>query len=121
MKVLSPAPVTRRRVRTPQEKKQFSLDRDYRNAYGENDKSSRRNIPRSKALAHRQVRRKARDLAMMWDRLDELAANTCELAATTSRGQRGKFQKTSDTPLRTILSRRNAWLKLCSLRDPQKF
>jgi hypothetical protein len=39
--------------RTPQEKKRLSYARDRRNNYGENDKSSRKNIPRSRAMMHR--------------------------------------------------------------------
>ena len=42
--------------RTPQQKKRLSYAKDRRNAYGENSKSSRKNIPRSKALAIRRQR-----------------------------------------------------------------
>jgi hypothetical protein len=42
---------------TPQEKKRLSYERDRRNTYGENDKSSRKNIPRGKRLASRAARR----------------------------------------------------------------
>ena len=45
------------KVTDPQEKKRLSLAHDRRNSYGENDKSSRKNIPRSKALGHRIERR----------------------------------------------------------------
>jgi hypothetical protein len=44
---------------TPQEKKRLSYERDRRNTYGENDKSSRKNIPRGKRLASRAGRRSA--------------------------------------------------------------
>jgi hypothetical protein len=44
---------------TPQEKKRLSYERDRRNTYGENDKSSRKNIPRGKRLASRAARRSA--------------------------------------------------------------
>lgn len=43
--------------KTPQEKKRLSLGKDRRNCYGENDKSSRKNIPRAKARANRANRR----------------------------------------------------------------
>ncbi|MFD9407178.1 hypothetical protein ACFWBN_09205 [Streptomyces sp. NPDC059989] len=36
------------RQRSPQEKKRLSYLKDRRNVYGENQKSSRRNIPRSR-------------------------------------------------------------------------
>ncbi|WTX01156.1 hypothetical protein OG216_46635 (plasmid) [Streptomycetaceae bacterium NBC_01309] len=43
--------------RTPQEKKQLSYLKDRRNAHGENDKSSRKNIPRARRNRHHQLRR----------------------------------------------------------------
>ncbi|MBP0455719.1 hypothetical protein J5Y04_40290 [Kitasatospora sp. RG8] len=43
--------------RTPQEKKRLSYLKDRRNAYGENDKSSRKNVPRSRRARHHQLRR----------------------------------------------------------------
>ncbi len=46
-----------KKVRSPQEKKRLSLQKDRRNAYGENDKSSRKAIPKNKALANRRVRK----------------------------------------------------------------
>ena len=48
--------MTKRRL-SPQEKKANSYAKDRRNDYGENDKSSRKNIPLSKARAQRAVRR----------------------------------------------------------------
>jgi hypothetical protein len=42
--------------RSPQEKKRLSYSKDRRNWYGENDKSSRKNIPRSKRIRHRSER-----------------------------------------------------------------
>lgn len=47
--------------KSPQEKKRLSLKKDRRNTYGENDKASRKNIPRSKAKSHRAVRHTAKD------------------------------------------------------------
>jgi hypothetical protein len=48
------------RKRSPQEKKRLSYDRDRRNTYGENAKSSRKNIARSKARSHREYRSNVR-------------------------------------------------------------
>lgn len=45
------------RPKTPQEKKGLSLEKDRRNSYGENDKASRKNIPRAKARVNRANRR----------------------------------------------------------------
>ena len=46
-----------RRRKTPQEKKRLSLQKDRRNAFGENDKASRRAVPRRKASVNRANRR----------------------------------------------------------------
>jgi hypothetical protein len=54
--VLTYAHAMRRRL-SPQEKKRMSLDKDRRNVYGENDKASRKNIPRAKARVNRVNRR----------------------------------------------------------------
>ncbi|GAA1525301.1 hypothetical protein GCM10009678_03270 [Actinomadura kijaniata] len=57
---------------TPQEKKRLSYQRDRRNWYGENDKSSRKNIPRNRALKHRAARhRVAQELTVVRGGLDE--------------------------------------------------
>lgn len=45
------------RPKTPQEKKRLSLEKDRRNSFGENDKASRKNIPRAKARVNRANRR----------------------------------------------------------------
>lgn len=47
------------KIKTPGAKKALSLKRDRRSAYGENDKASRKSIPRRKALSHRAARRAA--------------------------------------------------------------
>src|SRR4028119_181715 len=46
--------------KTPQEKKRLSYAKDRRNTYGENDKSSRKNIRRRKRHPNRSNRRTAR-------------------------------------------------------------
>jgi hypothetical protein len=50
-----------KRQRTLQEKKALSYARDRRNAYGENDKATRKAIPLNKRLAARAHRAKAND------------------------------------------------------------
>jgi hypothetical protein len=49
-----------RRRRTPREKKDLSLDRDRRDAYGESPHASRKWIPRRKAMHARHWRRQVR-------------------------------------------------------------
>jgi len=46
-----------RSKKSPQDKKRLSLEKDGRNAFGENDKASRKNIPRAKAKVNRANRR----------------------------------------------------------------
>jgi hypothetical protein len=92
-----------RQTKPPQEKKRLSLKKDHRNTYGENDKSSRKNIPRSKAMSHRAVRHKASTLERTWVQLGEQRAETAELGAVTPREQKGTFRKSPDTPLGEVI------------------
>ena len=94
------------RTKTPPEKKRLSLLKDRRNTYGENDKSSRKNIPKSKALSHRKVRRKASEFERTWDQGEETAAEARELTLVTPRLQKGAFKKSSDMPLGQLLKSR---------------
>jgi hypothetical protein len=50
------------KVKTPQQKKRLSYDHDRRNSYGENQKSSRKNIPKSKQRSHQEERRSVRQV-----------------------------------------------------------
>jgi hypothetical protein len=95
-----------RTPKSPPEKKRLSLKKDRRNSYGENDKSSRKNIPLSKALSHRKVRRKAASLEHDWERIDEVTAESRELTLVTPRLQKGRFRKSPDMPLGEILKSR---------------
>ena len=40
------------KIRSPQDKKRADLERDRRSAFSENDKSSRKNVPRNKQMSH---------------------------------------------------------------------
>jgi hypothetical protein len=95
-----------RTPKSPPEKKRLSLSKDRRNSYGENDKSSRKNILRSKALSHRKVRRKAKSLEQDWQRIEEAEAESRELTLVTPRLQKGRFKKSPDMPLGQILKSR---------------
>jgi hypothetical protein len=53
------------KVKTPQEKKRLSYKNDRRNTYGENQKSSRKNIPRSKQNSHQEERRSVRQALLV--------------------------------------------------------
>ncbi|WP_328404306.1 hypothetical protein [Nocardia sp. NBC_00403] len=84
--------------RTPQEKKQLSYTKDRRNAYGENDKSSRKNIPRSRAQAHRANRHfDAQTLKKSTGLVDAVFADRADQQVRTHR--RRTFRKSPDTAL----------------------
>jgi hypothetical protein len=102
--------------KSPQQKKHLSLVKDRRNGYGENDKSSRKNIPKSKALSHRKVRRQAKTLEVKWQSMAEATAESAELTSVTPRLQKGRFKKSPDVPLGEVvggklLRRRSPTLK----------
>jgi len=83
--------------RSPQEKKALSYAKDRRNTYGENQKSSRKNIPLSKAKGHRALRRGAK-LALERDPLDDTIQTNLP---------KPKWRKWSDTSLGRVLVRRD--------------
>jgi hypothetical protein len=87
---------------TPQEKKRLSYYKDRRNTYGENSKSSRKNIPLSKALDIRSERR-AQDTALakitVATDVDQLDAAENAARATKPR----QWRKSSDESLGQVL------------------
>ena len=88
-----------RAPKTPQEKKRLSLEKDRRNNFGENAKSSRKNIPRAKARGHRSNRRKQnQDLADV-DRQDESGLDLVESSARRDIHRVGGWTKHPDRPL----------------------
>jgi hypothetical protein len=95
--------------RTPQEKKKLSLERDRRNVYGENAKSSRKNIPLGKQLGNR-VSRHAADLPLgvVAGPFDEGVADLAEsLAKDAEIARRStRFRKRPDAALGDVLKRK---------------
>lgn len=53
------------KIKNPQEKKRLRLSKDRRNCYGENDKSSRKNIKRNKRLERKGIRFERRKLGRL--------------------------------------------------------
>jgi len=99
------------KVKNPQDKKELSLDRERRNTYGENEKSSRRNIRRGKQRSHMDERRRSAEALRQIKAIvtDDEATDAellakCRIADSRNRG----FKKTPDTPLREVLDRRRA-------------
>jgi hypothetical protein len=89
--------------RGPQEKKQLSLKKDRRNGYGENAKSSRKNIPLFKAISHRKVRNAAAQDSRLFDRLTEDEVESRSSILVTRRLQKGRWKKSADTSLQKII------------------
>ncbi|HEU0052959.1 MAG TPA: hypothetical protein VFQ39_07265 [Longimicrobium sp.] len=90
--------------RSPQEKKALSYAKDRRNTYAENDKSSRKNIPRSKRFPNRANRRGARQaLRPAVGVPDELPFDEVEAGLKNRRPKR--WRKSPDQPLALALER----------------
>ena len=100
-----------RRPKSPQEKKRLSLQKDRRNTYGENAKSSRKNIPKSKALSHRKVRHAAKDAIGHLVKSSGAKAEIMESTLTKPRLQKGRWHKSPDTPLGLVVKRKITWRK----------
>jgi hypothetical protein len=94
------------RIKSPQDKKNASLEHDRRNTYGENAKSSRKNIPRSKQLSHQAERRAAKTpLVSLKENVEEDAAVAAELKVREQviEKKRKGFKKKPDSPLKEVL------------------
>lgn len=90
------------KLKNPALKKKASLTRDRRNAYGENSKASRKNIPRAKARTQRKHRHAVHQAlngaeALRSEEVLEAAETTVVKAALTKKS-RG-FRKKPDEPL----------------------
>lgn len=100
------------KIKNPQDKKQKSLQKDCRNTYGENDKSSRKNIPKSKAISHQQERQAANlplvkiDMQMTEEEISEIVNESiCNARFKRVQG----FRKWADRPLGEVIKRQKAW------------
>lgn len=97
------------KIKHPRQKKSLSLERDRRNTYGENSKSSRKNIPRAKQRNHMDERRSvAQVLERLKGKVTEDAANAAESETKlrTADSRNRSFKKVADTPLGVLLQRK---------------
>lgn len=85
--------------KSPQEKKALSYAKDHRNSYGENDKSSRKNISRNKRNNVRADRRREH-LVLAQSQPDDVDS---ELKRRRTR--QAYWRKLSDSPLAEIVAR----------------
>jgi hypothetical protein len=98
-------------VKDQTEKKRLSLKLDRRNAYGENDKASRKSIPRGKQRRHMNERRSAAQvLRPVTGSPSQDDAADAELLAkvTITVSQRRGFKKRPDEPLGAMLAKKKA-------------
>lgn len=97
----TPEPIDRAMKRkTPQQKKAESYRKDRRNTYGENDKSSRKNIPLNQRLWNRAQRRLARE-AFAAGTVDEERIDAVEARLKRKRLQ--AWRKWPDQPLGEVV------------------
>lgn len=89
------------KVKNPQEKKRLSLSKDRRNCYGENDKSSRKNIKRNKILEKKGIRAERRRLGMLSGNIseDEIISTESEVLSGEKYKKVSGFKKCPDQPL----------------------
>lgn len=97
------------KFKTPQDKKRQSYELDRRNTYGENQKSSRKNIPRSKQLSHQEERRSVRQVlaSAQGSVTGEVADEAQSQALIKGRMKKLKgFRKSPDSALGEVVKRR---------------
>ena len=96
-------------IKTPQDKKRQSYEHDRRNTYGENQKSSRKNIPRSKKRSHQDERRSVRQVlsSAQGSNASEVADQAPSEALIKGRLKKLQgFRKSPDRPLGEVVKRR---------------
>jgi transketolase len=103
------------KLKSPREKKLASLALDRRNVYGENDKASRKNIPKTKQQKKQALRRAANQpLQALRGSFNEESASAAELTARDQviEKKRKLFRKRPDAPLGVVLDARdnNSWV-----------
>lgn len=91
--------------KTPQQKKAFSLERDCRNTYGNNQKAARKAIPLRKALGRRRNRHKNNQDLSQVAGMDEGWADLVESSARNDVYLVGGWTKSADTPLGEVVAR----------------
>lgn len=92
-------------MKTPQEKKSLSYEKDRRNTFGENSKASRKGIPLSKARANRAERHTQDHILAETLKVadgEQLAQLENQVRATKPR----QWRKSTDSPLGEVLARR---------------
>lgn len=85
---------------TPQEKKRLSYERDRRNSYGENSKSSRKAIPQRKRQRLRALRHSAKQLLpAVLSETNPLGDRSAENKIASDKRGHKRWKKAPDEPL----------------------
>jgi len=98
------------KLKTPKQKKLASLALDRRNVYGENDKASRKSIPRRKQQSHQASRRAAkRPLHGARVLVEEGSADQAQFDVQSAiiQAKRKSFKKVPDAPIGAVLKAKN--------------
>ena len=105
-----------KRTHSPQEKKDLSFAKDRRNCFGENDKASRKNIPRTKAkeiLRERHEKKRALNTVLGARSEDQQVA--AEITVHTSKPR--QWRKVPDRPLAEHLAAKSLYIPGTILRS----
>jgi hypothetical protein len=97
------------KVTNPKQKKRLSLERDRRNVFGENSKSSRKNIARNKQRRQMEERRAISQLLRgLTGQVDNDAASNTELRVKlkVAHSKNCGFKKDRDKPLGEAIQRK---------------
>lgn len=95
-----------RETRSPPKNKQNSLERDCRDAYGENNKSRRKAIPLFKAQSNRRGRHLAK-VAVNGLTDDEAVEAICQLSSADLKSRHPFKTKAADIPLKDYFEHQN--------------
>ena len=95
-----------RRRRTPEAEKHLSYERDCVNDYGENDKASRKAIPRFKAESNRKKRRHAKQVLPLIT--DSELPESVDASLADSENALPRKTKGRDVPLGSVLAERKS-------------
>lgn len=101
-----------KKQKTPQEKKELSYKKDRRNVYGENDKASRKAIPRRKKEINKKYRKKLKQtLQSSIKKIDKILTTNEEeleiLSNSIQEVKREKWEKMPDKPLGKYIKDKN--------------
>jgi hypothetical protein len=93
------------KVKDPPEKKRLSLALDRRNSYRENDKASRKGIPRSKARSHKNERRSVAQVlsGALPQQHEDIESIEARARSTARLKKAAAFKKSPDQPLGTFI------------------